>query len=102
MIKELLQPMWWAFVRSRGPPGGSQGSTAPQFGKHWWNQWKLLDIPVLFDRSIYLRRLSEDKGGKNFFVEDPQDYDKLIVKFVYLICVLTEPASMQDSWRVYI
>ena len=33
--KELLQYTWWAFLRGfRGPPGGPQGSTAPQFGKH--------------------------------------------------------------------
>ena len=35
MTKELLQHTWWALVGgSRGPPGGSQGSTALQFGKH--------------------------------------------------------------------
>ena len=35
MTKELLQYTWWAFVRgSRRLPGGPQGSTAPQFGKH--------------------------------------------------------------------
>ena len=36
MTKELLQHTWWALVKgSRGPPGGPQGSTALQFGKHW-------------------------------------------------------------------
>ena len=35
MTKELLQHTWWALERaSRGPPGGAQGYTAPQFGKH--------------------------------------------------------------------
>ena len=35
MAKELLQHTWWASVRgSWVPPGGPQGSTAPQFGKH--------------------------------------------------------------------
>ena len=35
MTKELLQHTWWALGRgSRELPGGPQGSTAPQFGKH--------------------------------------------------------------------
>ena len=35
-MKELVQHTWWALVRgSRGPPGGPQGSTAPQFMKHY-------------------------------------------------------------------
>ena len=35
MTKEQLQHTWWVLVRgSRGPLSGSQGFTAPQFGKH--------------------------------------------------------------------
>ena len=47
MMKESLQLAWWALVRgSRGPPSGTQGYTAPQFGKHCTMNMPSFGVPI--------------------------------------------------------